>query len=154
MFRCNLTNGRGKTNLFDVELLLIVNATAEFSLFLCANNYSRELSATFVFLPPFSSPLLVHVLLLPPVFDVSLRPREISMTEINAIYTSIPFGSFRAILVSNNHCSKNKSFNLLFHQVVYAMNTLSARYALLEAILSRANNRRSNGFVSFYDHES
>lgn len=35
---------------------------------------------------------------------------------------------FRAILVSNNHCSKNKSFNLLFHQVVYAMNTLSARY--------------------------
>lgn len=91
MFRCNLTNGRGKTNLFDVELLLIVNATAEFSLFLCANNYSRELSATFVFLPPFSSPLLVHVLLLPPVFDVSLRPREISMTEINAIYTSVPF---------------------------------------------------------------
>lgn len=90
MFRCNLTNGRGKTNLFDVELLLIVNATAEFSLFLCANNYSRELSATFVFLL-FSSPLLVHVLLLPPVFDVSLRSREISMTEINAIYTSIPF---------------------------------------------------------------
>lgn len=124
MFRCNLTNGRGKTNLFDVELLLIVNATSEFSLFLCANNYSRELSATFVFLPPFSSPLLVHVLLLPPVFDVSLRPREISMTEIYHFDSLL----FRAILVSNNHCSKNKSFNLLFPQVVYAMNTLSARY--------------------------
>lgn len=33
MFRCNLTNGREKTNLFDVELLLIVNVAAEFSLF-------------------------------------------------------------------------------------------------------------------------
>lgn len=55
MFRCNLTNGRGKTNLFDVEPLLIVNAGVEFSLFLCANNYSRELAATFVvFLPPCS----------------------------------------------------------------------------------------------------
>lgn len=63
MFRCNLTNGRGKTNLFDVELLLIVNATAEFSLFPCANNYSRELSATFLFFSS-PSPLLVHVLLL------------------------------------------------------------------------------------------
>lgn len=113
MFRCNLTNGRGKTNLFDVELLLIVNATAEFSLFPCANNYSRELSATFFFFSS-PSPLLVHVLL--PVFDVSFRPREIFIAiEINTIYNLL----FRA--VSNNHSSKNKSFNVLFHKIVYAL---------------------------------
>lgn len=122
MFRCNLTNGRGKTNLFDVELLLIVNATVEFSLFLCANNYSQELSAAFVFLPalpPFSSPLHVHVLLLhlSSMFLCAHEkfPSWWKSTQSTLLLPSVSRDTH--LLVSNNHCSKNKSFNVLFHSM-------------------------------------
>lgn len=98
MFRCNLTNGRGKTNLFDVEPLLIVNAGVEFSLFLCANNYSRELAATFVvFLPPCSpSLLLVHVLLLHLSSSMFLCAHEkfpSCRNQHDLYFSSLPFPS-------------------------------------------------------------